>query len=97
MWGRPPFRTSGYLNTASKRPPPTSTLSSTLSNVSPFRERLGGVQPGREHDLRLAVKQYIPKNNPNPKESDVTFIGAHANGKPMVLCSSRHVASSGTE
>lgn len=30
--------------------------------------------------LRLAVKEYIPIDNPNPAPGDVTIIGAHANG-----------------
>ncbi|KAL4967214.1 Alpha/beta hydrolase family-domain-containing protein [Aspergillus stella-maris] len=85
MRGRPPFRSSGYLNTASKRHLSHYNVVEHTVPCQPFRERLGCVQPGREHDLRLAVKQYIPKNNPNPKESDVTFIGAHANGKPKEL------------
>ncbi|KAL4782810.1 Alpha/beta hydrolase family-domain-containing protein [Aspergillus varians] len=49
------------------------------------RERLGAVKPGHENDLRLAVKQYIPLDNPNPGEGDVTLIGAHANAFPKEL------------
>ncbi|KAF5662750.1 host-specific ak-toxin akt2 [Fusarium heterosporum] len=33
----------------------------------------------------LAVKQYIPHDNPNPQPGDVTIIGAHANGFPKEL------------
>lgn len=33
----------------------------------------------------MAVKQYIPKDNPNPRPGDVTIIGAHANGFPKEL------------
>ena len=41
---------------------------------------------GEQEDvLHLAVKQYIPKNNPNPQPGDVTVIGAHATGLPKVL------------
>lgn len=41
---------------------------------------------GRQEDvLQLAVKQYIPKDNPNPQPGDVTIIGAHANGFPKEL------------
>jgi hypothetical protein len=32
--------------------------------------------------IKLAVKQYIPLDNPNPQLGDVTIIGAHANGFP---------------
>ena len=31
------------------------------------------------------MKQYIPKDNPNPRPGDVTIIGAHANGFPKEL------------
>jgi hypothetical protein len=34
---------------------------------------------------RLAVKQYIPLDNPDPKPGDVTIIAAHANGVPREL------------
>ncbi|PLB45104.1 alpha/beta-hydrolase [Aspergillus steynii IBT 23096] len=50
-----------------------------------IRERPGAVEPRHEHQLRLAVKQYIPKDNLNPKEGDVTLIGAHGNGFPKEL------------
>ncbi|KAL0260772.1 hypothetical protein SLS55_004463 [Diplodia seriata] len=39
----------------------------------------------QEDLLHLAVKQYIPIGNPNPKPGDVTIIGAHANGFPKEL------------
>lgn len=51
----------------------------------PVRERPGAVKPGYENQLRLAVKQYIPKDNPSPQGSDVTLIGAHANSFPKVI------------
>ncbi|KAL4750065.1 hypothetical protein BDW72DRAFT_204182 [Aspergillus terricola var. indicus] len=50
-----------------------------------IRERLGAVKPGHENELRLAVKQYVPLDNPNPKYGDVTLIGAQANGFPKEL------------
>lgn len=34
--------------------------------------------------MHLAVKQYIPLDNPNPQPGDVTIIAAHANGFPKV-------------
>ena len=37
---------------------------------------------GDDEILHLAVKQYIPKDNPNPQPGDVTILGAHANGFP---------------
>ncbi len=36
----------------------------------------------QEDVLHLAVKQYIPLDNQNPKERDITIIGACANGFP---------------
>ncbi|EKG19231.1 hypothetical protein MPH_03491 [Macrophomina phaseolina MS6] len=39
----------------------------------------------QEELLQLAVKQYIPKENPHPKPGDVTIIAAHANGFPKEL------------
>ncbi|KAI2916225.1 hypothetical protein CBS147343_10474 [Aspergillus niger] len=47
--------------------------------------RPGAVKAGHESELRLAVKQYIPIDNPHPKEGDVTIIGAHANAFPKEL------------
>lgn len=38
-----------------------------------------------EDDLRLAIKQYTPHDNPNPKRGDVTIIGCHANAFPKEL------------
>ena len=49
-----------------------------------IRERPGAVKAGHDNELRLAVKQYIPIDNPSPKEGDVTIIGAHANAFPKV-------------
>ncbi len=43
--------------------------------------------------LHLAVKQYIPKSNPNPRPGDVTIIAAHANGFVKVC----EAASGGTD
>lgn len=37
--------------------------------------------------LRLAVKQYVPKDNSSPRAGDVTIIGAHANGFPKASVS----------
>ncbi len=45
-----------------------------------IREYPRATAQSQEDVLYLAVKQYIPKNNPNPQPGDVTIIGAHANG-----------------
>ncbi|KAJ5693156.1 hypothetical protein N7462_002579 [Penicillium macrosclerotiorum] len=50
-----------------------------------IRERPGAVKVGHERELRLAVKQYIPHDNPCPADGDLTIIGAHANGFPKEL------------
>jgi len=39
---------------------------------------------GQEEVLKLAVKQYTPLDNPNPRPGDVTILAAHANGFPKV-------------
>ncbi|EXJ53660.1 uncharacterized protein A1O5_13112 [Cladophialophora psammophila CBS 110553] len=44
-----------------------------------------GTEIGYENALKLSVKQYIPHDRKNPMPSDVTFIGAHANGFPKEL------------
>ena len=39
---------------------------------------------GDEDILNLCVKQYIPRDNPDPRPEDVTIIAAYANGFPKV-------------
>jgi len=48
------------------------------------REYVAATANGDADTPRLAVKQYIPLDNPTPKPGDVTIIGAHANGFPKV-------------
>jgi len=45
-----------------------------------IREYAQATANEQEDVLHLAVKQYIPLENPNPKPGDVTIIGGHANG-----------------
>ena len=45
-----------------------------------IREYPRATANGQEDVLYLAVKQYIPLNNPEPRPGDVTVIAAHANG-----------------
>ncbi|KAF2156110.1 alpha/beta-hydrolase [Myriangium duriaei CBS 260.36] len=40
---------------------------------------------GTDSRLQLAVKQYVPLDNPDPQPGDVTILGAHANGFPKEL------------
>lgn len=49
-----------------------------------IREYPRATSTSQEETLHLAVKQYIPLDNPNPKPGDVTIIAAHANGFPKV-------------
>jgi hypothetical protein len=49
-----------------------------------IREYARATAKSQEEVLHLAIKQYIPFDNPNPKEGDVTIIGTHANGFPKV-------------
>jgi hypothetical protein len=50
-----------------------------------IREYPQATSTTQEETLYLAVKQYIPNDNPNPQPGDVTIIAAHANGLPKVL------------
>ncbi|KAK4233047.1 peroxisomal membrane protein LPX1 [Achaetomium macrosporum] len=49
------------------------------------REYVTATVNGDADKPRLAVKQYLPLDNPNPQPGDVTIIGAHANGFPKEL------------
>lgn len=49
-----------------------------------IREYPGATANEQEEPLKLAVKQYIPLDNPNPQPGDVTILAAHANGFPKV-------------
>ncbi|KAI1814065.1 Alpha/beta hydrolase family-domain-containing protein [Poronia punctata] len=50
-----------------------------------IREWARGTANSQEDVLHLHVKQYIPKDNPNPQPGDVTILGTHANGFPKEL------------
>ncbi|KUI52990.1 Peroxisomal membrane protein LPX1 [Cytospora mali] len=45
-----------------------------------IREYARATAHSQEEVLQLAVKQYTPKDNPNPKPGDITVIASHANG-----------------
>lgn len=49
-----------------------------------IREYPAATANSQEETLHLAVKQYIPLDNPNPRAGDVTILAAHANGFPKV-------------
>ncbi|KLU92293.1 hypothetical protein MAPG_11239, partial [Magnaporthiopsis poae ATCC 64411] len=56
-----------------------------IIDASHIREYPRATANSQEEVLQVAVKQYIPKSNPNPQPGDVTIIGAHANGFPKEL------------
>jgi hypothetical protein len=58
------------------------TITTHIVRAQHTRGRPAGAERGRENELRLHVKQYVPKTNPNPQPDDVTIIGAQANGFP---------------
>lgn len=49
-----------------------------------IREYPRATANSQEETLNLAVKQYIPLDNPDPQPGDVTILAAHANGFPKV-------------
>ncbi|KAJ4205588.1 hypothetical protein NW767_003652 [Fusarium falciforme] len=53
--------------------------------ASYIREYARATSHSQDEKLLLHVKQYIPKDNPNPQKGDVTLIGGHANGFPKEL------------
>lgn len=59
-----------------------------------IREYPRATAHSQEEVLQLAVKQYIPKDNPNPKPGDITIIASHANGFVKVNSPSRSSAHS---
>jgi hypothetical protein len=67
--------------------PTMSSLFRIVEHVVPaqhIREYPGATANDQEEPLNLAVKQYIPLDNPNPQPGDVTILAAHANGFPKV-------------
>ncbi|KAF4463062.1 host-specific AK-toxin Akt2 [Fusarium albosuccineum] len=53
--------------------------------ASYIREYARATSHSQDEKLWLHIKQYIPKDNPNPQKGDVTIIGGHANGFPKEL------------
>lgn len=49
-----------------------------------IREYPEATASGEDDTLQLAIKQYVPLNNPNSQPGDVTIIAAHAVGIPKV-------------
>jgi hypothetical protein len=55
-----------------------------IIDAAHIREYARATSHSQEEVLKIAVKEYIPKDNPSPQLGDVTVIGAHANGFPKV-------------
>ncbi|KAH8171147.1 alpha/beta hydrolase family protein [Sarocladium implicatum] len=53
--------------------------------ASHIREYARATSNSQDEQLSLSVKQYTPKDNPNPQHGDITIIAAHANGFPKEL------------
>lgn len=51
-----------------------------------IREYARATANAQDERLVVHVKQYFPRDNPEPKKGDVTIIGGHANGFPKVCC-----------
>lgn len=49
-----------------------------------LREYPAATANAQEEPLHLAVKQYIPLDNPDPQPGDVTILATHANAFPKV-------------
>ncbi|KAJ6045089.1 uncharacterized protein N7446_003291 [Penicillium canescens] len=63
--------------------PLTTDVFRVIEHVVPCQhisEYPGAKANGQANDLKLAVKQYIPIDNPDPQTGDVTILAAHANG-----------------
>lgn len=49
-----------------------------------IREYARATASSQAEELKLAVKEYVPRDNLEPREGDITVIGTHANGFPKV-------------
>lgn len=68
--------------------PPIFQIKEHVVESQHIREYPRATAQSQEDILHLAVKQYVPLDNPNPQEGDITIIGAHANGFPKVWAQS---------
>lgn len=50
-----------------------------------IREYPQATANSQDDTLQLHVKQYTPKDNPNPQKGDISIVGSHANGFPKEL------------
>ncbi|KAF4447001.1 hypothetical protein F53441_9399 [Fusarium austroafricanum] len=61
------------------------TIQEHTIEASHIREYARATSHSQDEKLYLHIKQYTPKDNPNPQKGDVTIIGGHANGFPKEL------------
>ena len=76
---------SSNLNRKRTRPMSNFQVVEHVVRCQHTRDRPAGAERGRDSDLRMHVKQYIPKTNPHAKRGDVTLIGAQANAFPKEM------------
>ncbi|KAL4734074.1 alpha/beta-hydrolase [Aspergillus similis] len=62
----------------------TFTVTEHVIEASHIREYARATKPSNEV-LKLVVKQYSPKSNPDPQPGDLTIIGTHGSGYPKEL------------
>lgn len=79
---RPSFK---QFTLMSSRPMSDFRVIEHVTRAQHSRNRFAGAELGRENDLRMHVKQYIPTSNPHPKPGDVTIIGAVADAFPKEM------------
>ncbi|TVY27358.1 Abhydrolase domain-containing protein mpaH [Lachnellula hyalina] len=66
-------------------PSPVFEIKEHILECQHIREYARATSKSQEEVLHLAIKQYVPVDNPNPQPGDITIIGAHANGFPKEL------------
>lgn len=60
------------------------TIKEHVIDASHIREYAHATAHSQEEVLKLAIKQYTPKDNPDPQPGDITVISSPANGFPKV-------------
>lgn len=59
---------------------PVFSVQTHVISAQHIREYPGATLHSQEDDLKLHIKQYIPRNQPEIPSEAITIIGAHANG-----------------
>ena len=74
--GLPTFRQRGRAFCQPSRRMASFRIVEHVVRTQHTRDRRAGAERGRENELKLHVKQYIPETNAEPAADDVTIIGA---------------------